>query len=503
MPKRRQKLCNIDRPEDIADVRIVENPIKSTSSLINQCLFNRGNKKLLASFKTTNRLKQANVYFKLLESVGSLRPSSAVEPLQRRHKARTCRRWSQKQTFVTINQSHIETRTTNAIPTTSATSNCDYRQPKKTSSSYDGNRDCIKTSNIDAESSKTEWYIELASNCYRNGFQFHVNHLDECSKRSSVIQRKPPQATFLRLPSLALLLSSRSFHPIQIQSSDRAVSSVSDIVPCSSSKSIAISTPLHCEKKYSVRNNSIDDQIKCQPHPHQSHTSESNRINCGKNSSHTFGSSSLHRHNHLPIDKNKTTTNRLPIIDTVEPIARQSTIAKQQFNVLNVRNNNMTSVAVDANHLQQNPQLSCQTIQYNYHQNNNLTFKRDIEHLSGQQEPQTIGQNNIYCYQQPHWINENTRNPISLTNQCSGELRPTTTTTISDGDIVNDLIEAFNNSFDVSDTNQIQLPQIILSDFSGDQPTPLTTPLFSTVQNMCRNLSEHPTHQQLYYNNSN
>ncbi|XP_055306579.1 uncharacterized protein LOC129570877 [Sitodiplosis mosellana] len=173
----------------------------------------------------------------------------------------------------------------------------------------------------------------------------------------------------------------------------------------------------------------------------------------------------------------------------------------------------MNSVAVDtANNLQQN----LQAIQYNY-QNNNLTFYREYQASSGGgQEPRTIAHNNnnYQQQQQPHWVDNSNPNSISLTDQhridCYHkgiEVRSTlpTATNENPSKAVNDLIVAFNSSFDISEANQHQLPQIILSDFSSDQPTPPTTPLFSTVQTSARTLSEHPPQLQefqLYRSNT-
>lgn len=493
VPRGRQTLCNLHRPNDIASVNVIEN---STNSLINR-LLQRGNKKSFAkhftSFETTNRINQTNTNFNLNESVGC-RPS--VEPTLQRHKAQTCRRRSQKQT--TTNQSHVEIRTSNATTKTPAP-NCNYRQVRKTysNSTNNGNHDCINNNNITNTNTKTEWYIELASNCYRNGFQLHVNHLDECSKHPCVLQRKPAQAAFLRLPSSALLFRSSSSlssspssvlvrPPSTIESCDSAISLL-----CSSPKSITVAS--HCDKTYS--NNSFSDKIPIHCRPQQLNTGENKRIYCKNHSAQTCDPSQHYE----PIDVHSI----LPIIDKT-PIAQQPTVT-EQFNVLNAKNN-MNSVAVDANNLQQNLQLSCQTIQYNY-QNNNLTFYREYQ-TSGQQEPRTIANNNNY---QHHWVDRSNPNSISFTDQrpidryhkgievrSTDNKLPTPTENPTDKHTVNDLIEAFNSSFDVSEANHIQLPQIILSDFSSDQPTPPTTPLFYTVETSSKTLSEHPPQLQEY-----
>lgn len=62
-------------------------------------------------------------------------------------------------------------KATNRIAPTVA----DNRTKNHSSDGTDANANCINTSaNID-------WYIQLASKCYTDGFLSHVNHLDECS----------------------------------------------------------------------------------------------------------------------------------------------------------------------------------------------------------------------------------------------------------------------------------------------------------------------------------
>lgn len=449
------------------------------------------------------------------------RPFVAVT-LQR-HTAQTCRRRNQP---CTTNRSHVELRTSNAttkpLPTTP---NCNYRQrPRKTyrstQASNDDNHDCINN-RIDNKTTSTnsEWYIELASSCFRNGFELHVNHLDQCAKHPSFVQRKPAPAPFLRLPSSVFRSPSppspppssspttSKQSPPAIDSCDSAVSLVADLVACSSSQPITVASSSHCKQTHRAPNCNRIRKSQC--HPHQLNLSagdEINRICCEKQLTPTCS----------PLQDNSidATNIALPIAIDTTPTARQSTATKQ-FNGLNVENN-MNSVAIDAaNNLQQNLQLSCQAIQYN-NQNNNLTFYGEYQassSSSGEQEPLTIGHNNNNYQQQQHWVDNSNPGRISLTdqrhiehNQKGIETRPTPTIqNPSDVDTVNDLIVAFNSSFDVSEANQHQLPQIILSDFSSDQATPPTTPLFFTVHTSARTLPEHPAqpHQfQLYRNNT-
>lgn len=467
-------MCNLYRPNGIhCDRQSVEldnnDSFGSTSSLINR-LFQKGHKKAFAkcfaSSETVNRINRINrpkANNKLFDTVES-------RPLVHQQTAQTCQRRSQKQTCTT-NQSHVEIGTST---TKTPAPNCNYRQHRETYIGNDDNHDCIN--NIDTN--KIEWYIELASNCYRNGFQLHVNHLDECSKHPIVLQKKPVQAAVLRLPSLALLC--RTLQPsAQSKQNERSAGAVSfapDLVVCPSFESTAFAA--HCDKQHYLRD-LFSDETKCQRR-HQLNSRENNRI---YRDTHLLpnSESSSHRCNyHRTIDKSTT----LATIDTATPIKRQP-FETEQFNVLNAKNN-MNSVAVDATNLQQNLQLSCQAIRYNYH-NKNSTFYQEFE-ASG--EPQTIAENNNY---QQHWIGEK-QNLTALSDADSGA-RPIAT---AKEDIINELIETFNSSFDVTDVNQIKLPQIILSDFSSDQPTPPTTPLFSNVQSTARTLSEHPTQLQEY-----
>lgn len=163
-----------------------------------------------------------------------------------------------------------------------------------------------------------------------------------------------------------------------------------------------------------------------------------------------------------------------------KPIVRQPI---KQFHVLNAKNN-MNSVTIDANDIQQNLQLSCQSNQYNY---SNSSIYRELNVSSGQPVPHEIHNNNNVNDQQYCWLNET--KPIS---NISEGVQVGLVKEINNGDIVNDLIKSFNTSLDVTDAHQIQLPQIILSDFSNDQQIPPITPLFLTVQTQCQTFSEHP-----------
>lgn len=466
MRRGRQTLCNAHRTSDIASVDLIEK--RPTISVIDRFIENSLEKQHLIKHFTSfdaNRINKASVNFKLFESIECC-PSVDV------HKAQTCRKRSQRKTCTT-NKSHVETKTST---TKTSTPNCNYKQHRKTySGSYDDNHDCI---NIDTN--KTEWYIQLASNCYRNGFELHVNHLDKCSKNSSTKPATtlaaptppspPPAVAFLRLPSSALFCRSEQTH---FDLNSETVSLVTDLVVCSSPKSVRVAP--HGDIKFTPIK-SFSDKTRAHHRPHQLNTDAFHRIYC-KNS--VQSCKPIQCQFNRSIDE----TTTLPLIDTI-PIAVQSTEI-EQLDAVNAKNN-MNSVAVDANNLPQNLQLSCQTIQYNYPNNTNSTFYREFQ-ANGQPEPRTITESNNYNCN--HWIDDSRPNPISVNNRI--EVRSTvasataiaSTTQTATADIVNDLIEAFNSSFDVSDANQIKLPQIILSDFSElSQTPPPATPLFQGIQ---------------------
>lgn len=420
MRKGRQTLCNLYEPNGID--RIDQSETSQLRRLLEK-VHKKALSKIGTSLETPNHIDQSNR--KLLELLGSW---PAV--LNRRSQQQTC----------TTKQSHVEHRATNTPPP-----NCNYRRAsKKTYSSYDGNRDCI---NIDTN--KTEWYIQLASNCYRNGFELHVNHLDECAKHHSVFQREPvPPATPFRLPSSALLSATRS---------RSLASQVPDLAVRSSSNSI----DSHCDKECS---NSFRTETNCHRRPHQLNANHFNR-----NGKHTCDLA----HSGQSIGDNA----RVPIIDIAQnDRPYQKT---KQFHALNAKNN-MNSVAADAITLPHNLQLTCQTIQYNY-PNNNSEFDRES---GGEQERHHRYQTNTDNNNQSQWHDSVVNSEVLNNRRSDAVSRPTE-------DIVNDLIEAFNSSFDVSDANQIKLPQIILSDFSSNQVTPTTTPLLYTVHTST--LSEQPS----------
>lgn len=82
----------------------------------------------------------------------------------------------------------------------------DNRTKNHSSDGTDANANCINTNdNID-------WYIQLASKCYTDGFLSHVNHLDECSPcpRSAVTIDSKLQRQHIKSPSAYAVSSLQS-----------------------------------------------------------------------------------------------------------------------------------------------------------------------------------------------------------------------------------------------------------------------------------------------------
>lgn len=482
-------------------------------------------------------------------------------------------RKSQRQTCTTNQQkSQIEIRT---ITTNTAAPNynsylkyrktysCDTDTSKNNSnrtyhhhghSSCDDNFDCINTNNnTTIDTNKADWYVRLASNCYRNGFQLHVNHLDEWSKHPCLIQRKPPQVpSFLRLPSSALQ-AIRSYSVASEKSCishNQSISTNRDVVVNASN--IITQPPTIRERINSNKSDSKNVLNDCilRKNPQQQ-PNDIERIYV-KN---LLEPSDTH-HSNRPIDD----SSKLPIIDTKQNQQHQQgdqqlqhNIGKiKQFNTPNAKNT-MNSVAIDANiHLQStvNRQLSCQAIQINY-QNNNLTFDREFYAGAEQFEPHSIvtedsiatsigggvlaataanginianpggiltsstilsncanNNNNNQHHHRHHWLHENHSNAIVPTHPNQSIVtRPTATNDID----IDDLIKSFSAKFDVTDpTQRHKLPQIVLSDFSNNQllsSPPPTTPLLTFSMQSTHTLSEQPEQlqelQQFFYQPAN
>lgn len=248
-----------------------------------------------------------------------------------RYRCRCRRRGRQSQRQAcTTNQKKppIESGT---ITTNTATPNYNYHLKKRKTYSYntgtsknkdtsshhshsscDDNCDCIN-SNIDTN--KTEWYIRLASNCYRNGFQLHVNHLDEWSKHPSLAQRKPTQVpSLLRLPSSALQpirTNSVASEKACVSHNNQSISTNRDLVVNTSNVITQQPIRADCERinlnNKSDSTNVLNDCIERKSqHQQPNDTDDSNRIYV-KN---LLKSSDTH-HSNRPIDE----SSKLAIID--------------------------------------------------------------------------------------------------------------------------------------------------------------------------------------------
>lgn len=162
-----------------------------------------------------------------------------------------------------------------------------------------------------------------------------------------------------------------------------------------------------------------------------------------------------------------------------------------ELTVFNAKNN-MNAIAVDANNLQQNLQLSRQASQCSFN-NNQFEFYQEVEqnhqYQSQHQQQQQLHQHRISIANSNYYLAEGV-NTFSLPLNNNREVRPLETTV--NRNTVNELIETFNDSLDLSNIDKIPLPQIILSDFSNNQSTPLTTSLLFTRQSI-KTLSEYPS----------
>lgn len=545
--KGRQTLCNFHRPNDLYGIGQASGKPPLTIDTSTATVPLRGHQtdrtQLLASFQSIAcNAKASHIKSNLFESIASCWPEYRTQSSYFCHSSSTprcrCRQKSERRACTTNEQkSHVGIRT---VTTKTAPLNCNRQQGKtyssntdtdrsnknknnqNHSSSNDDNRDCININNTSSSSSnhidtnKSGWYIHLASNCYRNGFQLHVNHLDAWSKHPCSVQRKPIQVlSVLRLPSSALQPTTSA-----VPANDKN-ETVCDFVRDSS---IITSQPIRvsCEQIHlngNKNNNVWNDCIA--KSPLKSDTTDDIKRIYAKNS--LKPSDTHHQQLNRSIDDSGC---KLPLIDTERIASEQedqqqvqhNDKIKQQFNTPNAKNTmNSSGIAIDANiHIQSptsNRQLSCQAIQTNYH-NNNLTFDREF-HAGAEQStlPPThtlvtghssiaapdatavaftattiadnapaaiifnntnsnnVNNNQRHHHQHQHWPNGNNSNAIvSTTNPQSIETRPTTATNRIDDIVIDDLIESFHTKFDVIDPTQTRkLPQIILSDFSNNQ----------------------------------
>lgn len=233
-----QTLCNLNRSNDFHQV--IRNSTESSNSLIKRVL-EKGRKNCLCfASQPKKRINQGKV------SLNTIACGPLVQQLNHNEQTYQRRLTSDQKKTCTTNQLHVKICTINAT-TEPSTPNRNKQAKKKIENSCDNSNYCINKNNNNNNNQnnintirQSEWYIELASNCYRNGFELHVNYLDECAKHPThIYQRESAQSTFLRLPSLAWLSCLRPNQP----KCDRAVSLVTDtVVCCSSPKSIKFTT---------------------------------------------------------------------------------------------------------------------------------------------------------------------------------------------------------------------------------------------------------------------
>lgn len=357
---------------------------------------------------------------------------------------------------------------------------------------------------------KTDWFIELASDCYKSGFQLHLNYLNECAKNHRITIRKQNKSiepsicqtssTILHLPSSALFRRSVSTEALtqSIALSDSA-SCASDIVSCT----LKNSKKPHCDRH---TNPLINDRLaNC----HQQLFKYHGDIQFQQQSTNQTNSSII------SIEKKSFSSRKSVQLSAIRTIpnncysSQSTTISSSIIPEQNLSNNkidaknNMSAVAVDANEQQTNPQLSCQAIQFNnnysHRHRHSTSHNQDgnSNHLNSQfrqnigqfnEHPDQLTINNNY-YQLSGKVDSDSgsggsaRNhiPLHLINsRC--EVKQTTSTSPTASPVINDLIKSFNNSLDVSDIDKRILPQIVLSDFSTSDLTtpPISSLLFAT-----------------------
>lgn len=263
-----------------------------------------------------------------------------------------------------------------------------------------------------------EWYIDLASKCYINGFQLHVNHLNGCTRQSAIgtllqhssqqYQRHRPHRFLRSTDSLSCLSS--TVYTVALDN-DKLYPYRGDI-----NRIINLSN--------SVRN--CDIRINCNGRK----TINSNRRNLSNSSKKK--QSLINCYHSI---KQKST----PLNNCQQNLVTDTTLAGAAKTVIN--DNNMNKVAIDAN-IQE---LQLQS----YHQ----------------QQQQNNNNNNLNYYQVQQQDNQfdhlHQRNPYQSDSDSAN------------ADCVNDLIKTFYSLNLAAD--KVILPQIILTDFSNNQP--ITTPL--------------------------
>lgn len=226
--------------------KLIEIQSKRLSALIS-CLLNKrsniSNDVRCTSFETKNKLIQ-----RIHKNNNSKFSSSSVYKLTTRPTVQVdayfrflCnrRRWNFKKYHQ--NENDPLNRNTSRNTNFNKTVCCNQQQQQQQHKTHTNNRD------DDYDKNNNEWYIQLVSHCYRNGFEAHINYLNECSKQHSILQRESAQThNHLRILSSTLL---PRYKPIKsIDSLNSIVSCVSNIGVYSSSKSVAVA--LNCDRNF-------------------------------------------------------------------------------------------------------------------------------------------------------------------------------------------------------------------------------------------------------------
>lgn len=318
-----------------------------------------------------------------------------------------------------------------------------------------------------------DWYIELASNCYRNGFQSHLNYLDSCSKYQ---QRIPIQQTEQLKQSLILRT---------------ALKQTSDSLTAEIKTTKAAATHLHSPSAAALLHRSSE------PLSQSAHrlNDEYCVASCGANIQvcERHQNRLINRYRQpITIIANNTINNR----NSLQPIWRQRQSIENPiqriYETINAKNT-MSSVAIDADEIQANQfqllllshrgALSKADFPIDQQQNHQLNrIQRDRLAINNKS-------NNTSTRANSNNINNNYYHSTDDNNQIP--LLPLINDDKEAGTSMNDLIHAFNNSLNVYDTCECStdnyiLPQIILSDFSSDQKTtPITSlTLFAKQQSI-------------------
>lgn len=102
-----------------------------------------------------------------------------------------------------LNRQYLRKRTSLSTTDKEAAVATDNRTKNHSSDGNDVNTNCISTSN------DIDWYIQLASKCYTDGFLSHVRHLDECTRpRSEIIAARKLQRQHNRTSTVRINRSS-------------------------------------------------------------------------------------------------------------------------------------------------------------------------------------------------------------------------------------------------------------------------------------------------------